>query len=509
MTLPLRTFALSTLCAVGIAAGASLSSSDANAGAMFSFEDHNQFSGDELNFVAGTFVTTLQSITITDIGFFDNNANGLTDSHGFRIFDQTNGVDLLGETIIGAGTGTLIDGFRYIDIPDIVVQAGVDLVILADNRAIPDQDTLNNDLMAFDLDGLSFDPALQFTDAMFLNNADVNTIPTEDLGQFSSDFDVLAGANILISPGPITQDIDPTDIPEPTTLALLGSGLLGIGLMAARRRRASRNGKSDTAIKSVGTLAAASMLATIPLGTAVASVSEIGTAEDVPTYSAYGTLPNEETQRIDSSDGVFAQQQIMTNRKGGMRLEFHDETELWVGAKSRLVVDEFSYNPETGAGSFVADLSTGMFRMMAGHINGGGMILRTPHAMIDVHGADFTLRISETGALRATVFDGTICIEQPNGTAPACIGGGETASVDGAGDVAVGSAGLAEAPDSAASMSGNGRLFRGPGNAGDPDVSTGNGDTGASSGSSSPDAGTSGTSGSSGPGGSSSGSSSG
>jgi hypothetical protein len=90
----------------------------------YSFTSNNELSGPD-DFAQATEVQTNSAIVIDQIGVWAQSGS-LTQDHGLRIRDITNGVDLF-TGIILAGTGTLVDGFRYMDIVDIAVASGVTL----------------------------------------------------------------------------------------------------------------------------------------------------------------------------------------------------------------------------------------------------------------------------------------------------------------------------------------------------------------------------------------------
>jgi PEP-CTERM motif len=198
-----------------VATGALLLGAFANAHAleMYGFTGVGTLSG-PTDFAQATHVQTNQSVVIDQIGIWDMNGDGLAQNHGFRIRDLTNNVDLYNGIVL-AGSGTLINGFRYIDIANISVATGVQLAVMSDNRSGDN----GPDLMGFNLSGLSFDPAMTLLGSSYQNGTDVSTFP------FDTNFgnNVIAGANLILQ------------VPEPAMLALFAAGLGGLGF--SRRRK--------------------------------------------------------------------------------------------------------------------------------------------------------------------------------------------------------------------------------------------------------------------------------
>jgi hypothetical protein len=77
-----------------------------------------------------------------------------------------------------------------------------------------------------------FDPVASFLEANFQDNA--------------GDLLTAAAANLVIALDGSTIISDPVPTPEPSTLALLGGGLLGLVLL--RRRGGVQRGNSDVAV---------------------------------------------------------------------------------------------------------------------------------------------------------------------------------------------------------------------------------------------------------------------
>ncbi|HEU4820251.1 MAG TPA: PEPxxWA-CTERM sorting domain-containing protein [Qipengyuania sp.] len=174
-------------------------------------------SGDDLPRTVGWDFTPTDNITLTDLGFFDLDGDGLALSHqiGLWASDGT----LLSSTVIAAGNGApLINGFRFVDVADLMLAAGQTYVI----GAVIFEDPAG--------DNYFFSPSTVASDAMIgygrgLRSGDNSgfAMPTVDpnSGRLGPNFRFLQSA-----------------IPEPSTWALLILGFGAIGsTMRVRRRR--------------------------------------------------------------------------------------------------------------------------------------------------------------------------------------------------------------------------------------------------------------------------------
>ena len=90
-----------------------------------------------------------------------------------------------------------------------------------------------------------------------------------------------------------------------------------------------------------------------------------------------------------------------------MRIDFIDDTRVDITAHSRLIIDDFVYDPNTGKGSLGLKASLGTIRYASGQIAKNSrqrVRIRTPSATISVRGTDFAMVIDEVGGSMITLL---------------------------------------------------------------------------------------------------------
>jgi hypothetical protein len=108
----------------------------------------------------------------------------------------------------------------------------------------------------------------------------------------------------------------------------------------------------------------------------------------------------------DTGTSVEQMDEAITE-KGRMRIDFVDDTRLDVVDHSRVVIDEFIYDPATGTGKLDIRASIGAVRYASGQIakNSRQQVrLRTPTATISVRGTDFAMIVNEIGESYVTLL---------------------------------------------------------------------------------------------------------
>jgi hypothetical protein len=87
-------------------------------------------------------------------------------------------------------------------------------------------------------------------------------------------------------------------------------------------------------------------------------------------------------------------------KNGRVKIVFKDDTNVTVTESSSLVIDDFVYDPKSGAGRLGLKAAAGTVRYVSGSIakDPKNVKINTPTAAIAVRGTDFVMAVSETGA---------------------------------------------------------------------------------------------------------------
>jgi hypothetical protein len=73
-------------------------------------------------------------------------------------------------------------------------------------------------------------------------------------------------------------------------------------------------------------------------------------------------------RNVASGDEIFLGDRIVTGPGGGLQIMLLDGTTFSIGPNSSMVIDEFVYNPATGAGKITASVTRGTLRLISGRI---------------------------------------------------------------------------------------------------------------------------------------------
>lgn len=87
--------------------------------------------------------------------------------------------------------------------------------------------------------------------------------------------------------------------------------------------------------------------------------------------------------------------------QGKVGITFDDNTRVQVNENSKLVIDDFVYDPKKGSGKLALNMALGTVRYASGQIAKNDpqkVAVNTPSATISVRGTDFTATVDEVGA---------------------------------------------------------------------------------------------------------------
>lgn len=105
-----------------------------------------------------------------------------------------------------------------------------------------------------------------------------------------------------------------------------------------------------------------------------------------------------ETIAITKGTVVETNDKVET-KNGKVKIVFKDDTTVTVTESSALVIDDFVYDPKSGAGKLGLKATAGAVRYVSGAIakDPKNVKINTPTAAIAVRGTDFVMAVSETG----------------------------------------------------------------------------------------------------------------
>ena len=123
---------------------------------------------------------------------------------------------------------------------------------------------------------------------------------------------------------------------------------------------------------------------------------------DVILHEGNAIIERTDGEGVDSKIDldIFSYDTIKTG-KGKVAIEFIDDTRVDITQHSKLIIDEFVYDPNTKTGSLSLKAALGTVRYASGQIaktSPTSVQIKTPTATIGVRGTDFTMTIDEVGS---------------------------------------------------------------------------------------------------------------
>jgi hypothetical protein len=155
--------------------------------------------------------------------------------------------------------------------------------------------------------------------------------------------------------------------------------------------------------KVAATVAAMSVL----LRAGIAEAMDVGALEDV-RQNVYGVAPQGGEAVKRKGDPVLFQETLETLDESSALVRFIDDSKLSIGAKSKVLIDEFVFDPENAKGNALIDISVGTLRFVTGEMPKGGVVIKTPTATLTLRGTDVVVHVHPDGTTDTTVYDGKV-----------------------------------------------------------------------------------------------------
>jgi len=152
------------------------------------------------------------------------------------------------------------------------------------------------------------------------------------------------------------------------------------------------------------------MAALVCSGAAMAE-PQIGVVIQQDYSGAIGTRTAGQAEDLVYFQTVFAEERVDTGEIASTSLQFLDDTNLYVGSRSSVVLDRFIYDPTTQSGEAAINFSKGAFRFVTGNIKTKEAVtLNTPTASMVIRGTHLLIFVLADGTSEVNVLEGAIDI---------------------------------------------------------------------------------------------------
>ena len=166
----------------------------------------------------------LNPFTVSQLGFYDDLTNGLTESHEVGLWDPFG--SLIASATVPAGTGsTLMGFFRMVNIAPITLAVGSDYRIAA---------TTGGENYTYSPLNFSTYADLQFVRSQYIRSSTLRYPTNSDAG--IAYFGANLGIGEVATLQEIPDEILTSTVPEPMSVLLVGTGLLGVAFVRRKKR---------------------------------------------------------------------------------------------------------------------------------------------------------------------------------------------------------------------------------------------------------------------------------
>ena len=124
--------------------------------------------------------------------------------------------------------------------------------------------------------------------------------------------------------------------------------------------------------------------------------------------TVYGVPPQGSQAVKRAGDAVQFQEVLETVEDSAALVRFVDDSTLALGAKSKVVIDAFVFDPAKAEGNAMIRISVGTLRYITGEMPKGKTVIKTPTAALILRGTDVTVHVHPDGTTDVTVNEGSV-----------------------------------------------------------------------------------------------------
>jgi len=154
-------------------------------------------------------------------------------------------------------------------------------------------------------------------------------------------------------------------------------------------------------------IAAAVAAAIVLVRAGAAEAMDVGALAEV-RQNVYGEPPEGGQAVKRKGDAVVFKEALETLEESSALIRFIDDSKLSLGAKSKVVIDEFVFDPQNVKGNALIEISVGTLRFVTGEMPKGGVVIKTPTATLTLRGTDVVVHVHPDGTTDTTVHDGKV-----------------------------------------------------------------------------------------------------
>jgi hypothetical protein len=160
-------------------------------------------------------------------------------------------------------------------------------------------------------------------------------------------------------------------------------------------------------VRKIWRVAAAAAATIVLFRAGTAEAMDVGSLAEV-RQNVYGVPPEGGQAPKHKGDSVAFQETLETLDDSGALIRFIDDSKLTLGAKSKVLIDEFVFDPKNAKGNALIQISVGTLRFVTGEMPKGGVVIKTPTATLTLRGTDVVVHVHPDGTTDTTVHDGKV-----------------------------------------------------------------------------------------------------